>query len=130
MVEYNMSLQSLLWAIVCFTSIIALILYVIFGQVTVRRLRKNPETKDSLGIEFISGWDILNVAEALALPKKYAQRRKKLAFGMLRADPDVLYKHTTRFDRILAKVFLIPFAFAGGFGVVLMLLDIFGFFKH
>jgi hypothetical protein len=125
-----MSLFSLLLAIDTFICIIALILYVIFGQITVRKLRKNPETKDALGIEFVSGWDILNVAEALALPKKYALRRKKLAFGMLHADADVLYQHTTRFDRILAKIFLVPFVFAGTFAVVLMLLDLFGFFRH
>jgi hypothetical protein len=125
-----MSLQSLLWAIVSFIFVVAWIFFVIFGQITVRKLRKNPETQDALGIQFVSGWDIFNVAEALGLPKKYALRRKNLAFGMLRADADVLYKHTNKLDRILARVFLIPFAFAGAFVVVLMLLDLFGFFKH
>jgi hypothetical protein len=125
-----MSLFSLLLAIVTFISIIACILFVIFGQITVRKLRKNPKTKDALGIQFVSGWDIFNVAEALGLPKSFALRRKKLAFGMLRADADLLYKHTNKLDRILARVFLVPFAFAGISGVLLMLLDLFGFFKH
>jgi hypothetical protein len=124
-----MNLQSLLWAIVASISLIVSILYVIFGQVTVRKLRKNPETKDALGIEFVSGWDILNVAQALGLPKKYALWRKKAALGMLRADADVLYRHTNKLDRILARVFLVPFAFVGLSVVVLMLIDLFGFFK-
>jgi len=44
------------------------ILYVVFGQVTVRKLIKNPETKHELGVEFVSGWDIVNVAQALSIP--------------------------------------------------------------
>lgn len=45
------------------------ILYVLFGQVTVRKLRKNTETKDYLGLELSSGWDILNVASAICRPR-------------------------------------------------------------
>jgi hypothetical protein len=124
-----MSLFSLLLAIDVCIAIIACILFVFFGQTTVRKLRKNPETKDVLGIEFVSGWNIFNVAQALALPRKYARWRNKAPFGMLHADADLLYKHTTRFDRILAKVFFVPWMAAGLFSVVLMLLDIVGFFK-
>ena len=118
-----MSLFSLLLAVGACIAIIAWILFVIFGQVTVRKLRKNPETKDALGMEFVSGWDIFNVAQALALPRKYAQWRKKAPLGMLHANVDLLYKHTTRFDRILARIFFVPWIVAGLFGVVLMLLD-------
>jgi hypothetical protein len=125
-----MSLFSLLLAIDVCIAIIACILFVIFGQATVRKLRKNPAVKDVLGLEFISGWDIFNVAQALALPIKYAQWRKKAPLGMLHADADVLYKHTTRFDRILARVFFVPWVVAGLFGVVLMLLEILGCFNQ
>ena len=125
-----MSLFSLLLAIGACVEIITLILFVIFGQATVRKLRKNPETKDLLGMEFVSGWDIFNVAQALALPRKYAQWRKKAPLGMLHADADLLHKHTTRFDRILARVFYIPFMFAAFFLLVLCLMESFGFFKH
>ena len=125
-----MSLFSLLLAVGACIAVIAWILFVIFGQVTVRKLRKNPETKDVLGIEFVSGWNIFNVAQALALPRKYARWRKKAPFGMLHADADLLYKHTTRFDRILARVFFIPFMFAAFFLLVLCLMEYFGFFKQ
>jgi hypothetical protein len=38
------------------------ILFVYFGQKTMRKLRKNPKTKH-LGIEFVSGYDTVNVME-------------------------------------------------------------------
>jgi hypothetical protein len=127
--KYKMSLFSLLLAIDVCIAIIACILFVIFGQVTVRKLRKNTETKDALGIEFVSGWDIFNVAQALALPIRYARWRKKGPLGMLHADADALYEHTTRFDRILARVLFVPLILCGLIAVALMLLDICGFFK-
>ena len=125
-----MSLFSTLLFIAVCILFIGLILCVIFGQVTVRKLRKNPETKGELGMEFYSGWDIFNVGLALTLPRKYARwSKKKGAFGMLRADVDLLYNHTTRFDRILARVFYIPCAFSAFCLLVLLLMDKIGFFK-
>jgi hypothetical protein len=125
-----MSLSDGLFAIASCIGLIGLILCVIFGQVTVRKLRKNPETKGELGMEFYSGWDIFNVGLALTLPRKYARwSKKKGPFGMLRADVDLLYNHTTRFDRILARVFYIPCAFSAFSLLVLLLMDKIGFFK-
>ena len=63
-----MTIFSKLLGIIFIFMLIACLLYVVFGQVTVRRLRKNPKTKDALGLEFVSGWDIINVAQALAFP--------------------------------------------------------------
>lgn len=37
---------------------------------------KNLATKDNLGIEFMGGWDIFNVAQALSLPRSW--RKKSL----------------------------------------------------
>ena len=125
-----MSLYSSLLAIGFCILLISLVLFVIFGQVTVRKLRKNPNTKDALGIEFISGWDILNVAMALGLPRRFSQQTKQSPFGMLHADPDVLYEHTTRCDRILARLYLVPATFAVAFLLVLCLMEHFGFFKQ
>ena len=42
------------------------ILFVVFGEVTVRRLRKDPATRRYLGFEFCSGWDIVNAGVALS----------------------------------------------------------------
>jgi len=92
-------------AITAVAALVGCVLFVIFGQVTVRKLRKNPETKQALGIEFASGLDILNVAQALSLPKAVVQKIRANPTGALHADPDLLYKHTTTFDRLLARVF-------------------------
>ena len=115
-----MSLFSTLLAIPAAVGIIAWILFVIFGQVTVRKLRKNPETKHELGIEFVSGWDILNVAQALSLPAALEKRLKNKEFH---ANADLLYKHTTVFDRVLARVFCVLFVFSGFGLILLMVLD-------
>ncbi len=100
--KFLVSLISTLGGIVFFFMFISMILYIIFGQVTVRKLRKTLETKHELGIEFASGWDIINAAQALSLPKFLQKRVKNKAFH---ANPDVLYKHTTVFDRVLARMF-------------------------
>jgi hypothetical protein len=87
-------------------SVIVGILYVIFGQITVRKLRKSPDTKAALGVEFLSGWDIINVAQALAIPKKWA----------------------SKFDRVLAFIFYWLLMFIGITGIFLALFDAIGVF--
>ena len=49
-----MSDREIWVAILIMSSIISGVLYVVFGQMTVRKLRKNPKTKDILGLEVIS----------------------------------------------------------------------------
>ncbi len=106
-----------------------MILFVLFGQITVRKLRKNPETKSHLGLEFVSGWDIINVAKALALPKWLNDKLEGTPLFFLYADSDLLYKHTTKFDRILARLFYSLLYVAGSSIIMLTILDKFGFFE-
>jgi hypothetical protein len=80
------------------------IVYIIFGQVLLRKLRKNPITKKSLGLEFVSGWDILNVAFSLSYPVWMREVAKKSPLSFLEADYDAIYPYTTKFDRVLAKI--------------------------
>jgi len=117
-----MTLVQTILSVILAVTFISVVLFVIFGQVTVRKLRKNPDTKQALGIEFASGWDILNVAQALTLPRSVAQKIRRNSMG-LEADPDVLYKHTTVFDRVLARVFYALFAMSGFALIILMVLD-------
>ncbi len=123
-----MSLFSKLLGLTMIACFITCILYVMFGQITVRKLRKNPATKDKLGVEFVSGWDILNVAGALSTPKwlrdKYAQ--SPLAF--LNANYQVLYENTTLFDRVLARIFSVMFYTTGMAAVLLVSLEGLGVF--
>ena len=95
------SIFAVIWCLM----ITSAILYVLFGQITVRKLRKNPDTKHELGIEFASGWDILNVAQALSLPKFVTRRFQKSRLHFLQANSEILYKHTSSFDRLLARAF-------------------------
>lgn len=64
-------------------------LYVLFGQITVRKLRKNPKTQSVLGANLISGWDIINVAEALACPEFLAENIRKSSLSFLYANSKV-----------------------------------------
>jgi len=91
----------------------------------VRKLRKAPETKHDLGIEFASGWDIINVAVALSMLKMLEKHFKNKAFH---ANVDLLYRHTTVFDRVLARVFCDLWIFAGLSVILLGLLDAIGVF--
>jgi len=117
-------LVGLLIALVFVTAI----LFVIFGQITVRKLRKNPQTKDQLGIEFASGWDIVNVAQALAIPRILIRKLNNSPLSALYANSDLLHKYTNKFDKVLAVIFYWLLVFSGLFGIVLGLLDVFGVF--
>ena len=126
-----MSFSTLL-AIPFVMLLVGSVLFIIFGQVTMRKLRKNPETKHELGIEFVSGWDILNVAQALSLPKSVVRRIKRNATSMglpeYEVDIDIFYKHTTVFDRVLARLFYWLAVSSISAMFILMILDEFGVF--
>ncbi len=100
-----MSLFSQLLGVNTLFLFLGLILYVLFGQLTVRRLRKNPNTKESLGIGFVSGWDILNVAQVLSLPRAVTKRLEKSPLSPVYAKYECLRENTTPFDRVLAAIF-------------------------
>lgn len=93
------------WLVVFLGIFLSGILYVVFGQVTVRKLRNNPEIKNLLGIEFVSGGDIVNVAQTLSLPRAFMQRLDKGHYSFMHANSEVVYTHTTKFDRLLGRLF-------------------------
>ena len=100
-----MTTITLLVGLLILSSVITGILFVAFGQLTVRKLRKNPATKSHLGIEFASGWDIINVAQALSMPKSWRRKLEKSSLSVLYANSDLLFEHTSKFDQILGIVF-------------------------
>lgn len=124
-----MSMFSSMLAFVFAVMFFSAILFVVFGQITVRKLRKKPETKEELGIEFASGWDILNVAGALSMPKWLNRKLRNSPLSALYANADLLYNHTSRFDRFLAKLFYWPFMLSGFGGIVLVILNSTGLFE-
>lgn len=105
---------------------VVMILYVLLGQITVRKLRKNPETKNELGMEFVSGWDIINVAQALAIPAFIIRRFKDTPLSFLYANAELLIKHTNKFDRVLAFIFYWLLMTSGLFMAFWALLDVTG----
>lgn len=123
-----MSLFSTLLALVGVATFLVMILFVLFGQITVRKLRKNPETKNELGMEFVSGWDIVNVAQALAMPKFIMRIFKSAPLSALYADADLLHKHTNAFDRLLGSLFYWLLMISGLSGTLLVLLNALGVF--
>ncbi|MCA0894637.1 hypothetical protein [Microbulbifer agarilyticus] len=100
-----------------------LLLYVLFGQITVRKLRKNPKTKHELGLEFASGWDILNVAQALATPRKIHKILENSQLAFLHANSELISEHTNRFDKFLAIVFFWILMGSGCCMLILILLN-------
>ena len=123
-----MSQFSTLLAISAASSFIVAILFIIFGQVTVRKLRKMTETKDMLGLEFINGWDIINVAQALSLPRSLTKILDQSSLSFLHANSELLHKNTNWFDRILAKTFYWLFLLTGLSLILLVSLNGLGFF--
>ncbi len=123
-----MSLFSQLLAVVAFFMFISAILFVLFGQITVRKLRKNPNTKDALGIEYASGWDIINVAQALAFPKSWSRKLASSPLSSMHANAELLYKYTSKFDRILGSTFYWILTISGLSGAILVLLNSLGVF--
>lgn len=106
------------------------ILLVLFGQITVRKLRKNPKTKDLLGLEIISGWDIINVAHALWMPDflceffdKIKRNKNKEFSNVINGDRVLILQHTNRFDRFLGSSFHIVFNLTGLLLFILIGLD-------
>lgn len=87
--------------------------FVIFGQITVKKLRKNPETKGKLGMEFLSGWDIFNVAQALATPRKFHRVLEQGKLSFLSADSEILLRSTNKLDKLLAIIFFWTFFLSG-----------------
>ena len=118
--------EATVFSILMVCIIIAAILYVVFGQVTVRKLRKNPVTKNELGMEFVSGWDIINVAQALAIPESISKKFSTGKLAFLHANAELLWKHTNKFDRFLAFTFYWLFMSSGLFMAGWALLDVVG----
>lgn len=123
------SFHFVFFGIILLIMVIDLILFVFFGQKTVRKLRKNPATKDALGIELMSGWDILHVMDALALPRWLTSKVRKSGIGPYFPDAEILKQHVTKFDIRLAKVVLVLWVTWVLLLFILMILDKIGVFE-
>jgi len=118
--------EFIFFTFILISTFITMLLFVLFGQMTVRKLRKNPDTKHDLGAEFVSGWDIINVAQALSIPRSLIKKFKVSQLSLLYADADLLYKHTNKYDRFLGRLFYCMLMISGLSGALLGLLNVFG----
>lgn len=107
--------------------IFAGIFFVVFGQVTVRKLRKNPAVKDELGVELASGWDIVNVAHALSMPLWLSDKLQKGPLSFLEANARAIKKHVNKFDVFLARSFCFLLYASQVIILPLVILDAMGF---
>ena len=124
-----MRADTIFFVFILLMIIVDSIFFVIFGQKAVRKLRKNPKTKDALGIEFMNGWDIVNVTIALGFPRKLNRFLRKSAYAPLNTDADLISKHLTRFDLVLAKIHFSLWMLSAAAILLLMLLDSIGVFR-
>ena len=117
-----MDIEKILFALSLAGCILCAILYVAFGQITVRKLRKNPKTKDALGSELASGWDILNVAKVLALPNSWSKKFENSPLSSMYANSSLVLEHTNKLDRFLGRLFFWLWLVSGSMMILLVLL--------
>lgn len=123
-----MSYPQIYLGIIILASIGTGLLFVLFGQITVRKLRKKTKGTNDLGIEFVSGWDILNVAGALSTPKWLREKFVSSRLSGLSANYNFLYENTSKFDRVLARVFWTFYLVTGLLIILYTLASILGLF--
>lgn len=125
-----MTLRAVCISILILAALLVGILYVAFGQLTVKKLRKNPATKDILGFEYMSGWDILNVAQAFAFPKSWSQKLESSPLSFFHAKASELHKYTNKFDRLLGFLLYWLLTASGLSCVLLVALNSVGVFQE
>lgn len=103
--------------------VLTCILFVVFGDVAVRRLRKITEIKDKLGFEYVNGRDIMNVAMALSIPRKLNQRDINSKAGFMFADAGSISPYTRKVDRFIAKLFFWSYLITVFTFIVFVILD-------
>ncbi|MCW8935338.1 MAG: hypothetical protein OQK98_11495 [Gammaproteobacteria bacterium] len=116
-------IESLMFSIGLAGSFISMILYILFGQITVKKLRKNDALKNALGFEYLSGWDIINTAQALSIPRALSRKLENSKLSAFYAKSELLFQHTTKFDRLLGATFYWILTFSGLTMILLVILD-------
>ncbi len=109
--------------VVMFSVLMGWVLFFIINIKTVRRLRKNPITKDELGFHLFWGWYALNLSVALFASKKWMIKRRSHSDGYLFANPDLMRQYTTLFEKIICKTLILLGIFILVFVFINMLLD-------
>jgi len=107
-----MTLESKVFGIIFLIMFLDMFLLLAFASITVRKLKKNPATKDFLGFEIYSGFNIFGIAQALSWPRTITKKTDSSKFSFIVANAELLHKHTNKFDKILARSFYWPMIFS------------------
>jgi hypothetical protein len=117
-----MEIGVTLVAILIVGTVLTSFLFLIFAQVTVRKLEKNPVTKHALGAEFVSGQRIVHAACALVLPLWYFRRARQNPMSIINANAELVRQYTNGVDKFLAHLFFWPFVTTGFGGAICSIL--------
>jgi len=121
----ELKLFSIIWAIM----FLDMFLLLIFASTTVRKLKKNPVTRDSLGFEYVNGYRIFTIAQTLSWPQSISNKIQNKPLSFLLPNSELIHKHTNRVDRILAALFYWPLVFWTISILILAILSNTGFFE-
>lgn len=102
---YNMKVESFILVGLIVALILTAISYLLFSFICVRRLRKNPNTKALLGLEFMSGWDVINIAQALTFPHSWSEKLAQSPLSSIYANAQVINEHVNYLDKVLGRIF-------------------------
>ena len=99
-----MALNELIFILFYICIFFSIILFLLFSAIIVRPLRKNPKTRDHLGITPLEVMKVLRVASALSLPKKLQLKMENGYLGAMCANSEILKKHTSTFGKLFANI--------------------------
>ncbi len=116
-------MESIVAWVAFFTVISICVLFFIINIKIVRRLRKNPITKDAMGFHLFWGWYALNISEVLFFSKKWMTKRRNRSHGYMFANYDLVHQYTTRFEKLICKIFVLLGMFFGVGILIMMVLD-------
>jgi len=109
--------------VLIFSATIGWILFFIINIKTVRRLRKNPITRDELGFHLFWGWYAITISQALFFSKEWTTKRRNRPNGYMFANKDLVEQYTTPFEKITCKLMIILGFFALASLLIFMILD-------
>ena len=99
-------MESIIPWVVVLLLIMIVILFFIINIKTVRRLRKNPITRDELGFHLVWGWYAITISLTLFVSKERMAKRRSYSDGFLFANQDLVAQYTTPFDKAICKLFI------------------------
>ncbi|MCF6325448.1 MAG: hypothetical protein L3J89_14215 [Gammaproteobacteria bacterium] len=116
-------MESIIPWVVVLLLIMIVILFFIINIKTVRRLRKNPITRDELGFHLVWGWYAITISLVLFVPNERMAKRRSYSDGFLFANQDLVAQYTTPFEKVICKLMASLVLFFLAIALMLMIGD-------